>query len=61
MTVQGLSDETAKVFESVSKLNCIKDFILIGGTALALQTGHRISEDLDFCKWPLPDKSYRLA
>jgi predicted nucleotidyltransferase component of viral defense system len=55
--MQGLSDETTRVFESVSRLNCIKDFILIGGTALALQTGHRLSEDLDFCKWPLPDKS----
>lgn len=55
--MQGLSDETTTVFESVSGLNCIKDFILIGGTALALQTGHRLSEDLDFCKWALPDKS----
>jgi len=45
------------VFEQVSKLNCIKDFILIGGTALALQTGYRLSEDLDFCKWPLPGQS----
>jgi hypothetical protein len=55
--MQGLSDETIKVFEPVSKLNCIKDYILIGGTALALQTGHRLSEDLDFCKWSLPGKS----
>jgi Nucleotidyl transferase AbiEii toxin, Type IV TA system len=55
--MQGLSDDTIKVFESVSKLNCIKDYFLIGGTALALQTGHRLSEDLDFCKWPLPGKS----
>lgn len=55
--MQGLSDETKKIFEPVSQLNCIKDFILIGGTALALQTGHRLSEDLDFCKWPLPGKS----
>jgi len=55
--MQGLSDETIKVFELVSKLDCIKDYILIGGTALALQTGHRLSEDLDFCKWHLPGKS----
>ncbi|MCK6623198.1 MAG: nucleotidyl transferase AbiEii/AbiGii toxin family protein [Calditrichia bacterium] len=26
----------------------VKDFYLAGGTALALQTGHRISTDLDF-------------
>ena len=55
--MQGLSDETSKVFEPLSKLSCIKEYILIGGTALALQTGIRLSEDLDFCKWPLPDKS----
>ncbi len=39
--MQGLSDEASRVFEPVSKLNCIKEYILIGGTALALQTGHR--------------------
>jgi predicted nucleotidyltransferase component of viral defense system len=55
--MQGLSDETNKVFKPFSRLNCIKDYILIGGTALALQSGHRLSEDLDFCKWPLPGKS----
>lgn len=55
--MHGLSDESSKVFEAVSNLTCIKEYILIGGTALALQTGHRLSEDLDFCKWPLPDKS----
>jgi hypothetical protein len=55
--MKGLSDETNEVFEPVSNLVCIKEFILIGGTALALQTGHRLSEDLDFCKWPLPGKS----
>ena len=55
--MRGLSDETNKVFEPFSRLNCIKDYILIGGTALALQSGHRVSEDLDFCKWPYPGKS----
>lgn len=55
--MQGLSEEVKKVFTQVSMLDCIREFTLIGGTALALQTGHRLSEDLDFCKWPLPDKS----
>jgi len=27
--MQGLSDETNKVFEPVSRLNCIKDYILV--------------------------------
>lgn len=55
--MQGLSEESDRVFETVSRLNCVKDFILIGGTALALQIGHRLSEDIDFCMWPLPDKA----
>ena len=55
--MQGLSEESKRIFEAVSELNCIKEYVLIGGTALALQTGHRLSEDLDFCKWPLPQKS----
>jgi hypothetical protein len=42
--MHGLSDETNKVFDSVSKLNYIKDFILISGTSLALQTGHMVEE-----------------
>jgi len=30
-----------------------RDFILVGGTGLALQMGHRVSDDLDlFCKKP---------
>jgi len=49
--MKGLSENTKAVFEQISKLECIKNYTLIGGTALALQLGHRLSEDLDFCKW----------
>lgn len=48
---KGLADHTQKIFEKVSKLDCIKDYTLIGGTALALLINKRLSEDLDFCKW----------
>ena len=37
--------------EAVSKLDCIKSYLLVGGTALSLQMGTRQSEDLDFMKW----------
>lgn len=57
MITKGLSTEVSKVFEEVSLLECLKGFYLIGGTALSLQIGHRLSEDLDFCKWPLPGKT----
>jgi len=49
--MKGLSQHTEEIFEQISKLECIKNYTLIGGTALALQLGHRLSEDLDFCKW----------
>jgi predicted nucleotidyltransferase component of viral defense system len=49
--MKGLSLQTEEIFKKISKLECIKDYTLIGGTALALQLGHRLSEDLDFCKW----------
>jgi len=50
--MKGLSKHTEVVFEQISKMECVKNYTLIGGTALALQIGHRLSEDLDFriCK-----------
>ena len=44
----GLTDSTKEVFESVSKLECIKDLTLCGGTGISVQLNHRLSEDLDF-------------
>jgi hypothetical protein len=49
--MRGLMQNTEKIFEEISKLECIKDYTLIGGTAISLQIGKRLSEDLDFCKW----------
>lgn len=56
MIIHGLSDDVREVFEPVSRLSCIKDYFLIGGTALSLQLNHRLSQDLDFCRWTLPEK-----
>lgn len=47
----GLAPHTQQIFEAVSKLDCIKSYLLVGGTALSLQIGTRQSEDLDFMKW----------
>lgn len=49
--MRGLMQKTEKIFEKISKLDCIKDYTLIGGTAISLQIGKRLSADLDFCKW----------
>jgi len=51
MAVNGLSIKAKQIFEDISRLQCIKEYCLIGGTALALQIEHRLSEDLDFCIW----------
>ena len=35
--MQGLAENTKMVFESVSRINCIKEYTLIIDTAIALQ------------------------
>lgn len=49
--MKGLTSKTAVVFEKISKLDCVSNYVLVGGTALALQLGSRLSEDLDFMSW----------
>ena len=49
--MKGLAPRTGEIFESVSRLECIKPYILVGGTALSLQIRTRQSEDLDFMRW----------
>ena len=43
--------QTGRLIEAVSKLECIKPFVLVGGTALSIQLKTRQSEDLDFMRW----------
>jgi hypothetical protein len=49
--MKGLAKHTALIFEAISRLECIKPYVLVGGTALSLQLGCRESEDLDFMSW----------
>jgi len=49
--IKGLTPKTEKVFLSLSELDFIKDYTLVGGTALSIQLQTRLSEDLDFMKW----------
>lgn len=46
--IEGLAKETAEVYEDISKMDCLKGLYLCGGTSVALQIHHRLSEDLDF-------------
>ena len=43
-----MPEKTLEVFRKIGSLSFISDFTLVGGTALAIQIGHRMSEDLDF-------------
>ena len=48
---QGLTTNIDAIIEQVAQMECIKPYVLCGGTALAMQIGHRKSEDLDFMMW----------
>ena len=43
-----VSDELLSIIKTICKDNYFENFRLFGGTALALQIGHRISVDADF-------------
>lgn len=49
--MKGLAPHTEAIFDGISKLECIKPYVLVGGTALSLQLNTRQSEDLDFMSW----------
>ena len=51
MNTQSLAPHTGRLIESVSRLDCIKPFVLVGGTALSIQLETRQSGDLDFMRW----------
>ncbi len=42
-----ISPKTFALIQQLQKLSVLKDFYLVGGTALALQIGHRNSIDID--------------
>ncbi len=48
MYPQTIDEQTKRVFEKIKDISFLKDFYLAGGTALALEIGHRVSIDLDF-------------
>lgn len=58
--MKGLAPHTSQLFDAITRLECIKPFVLVGGTALSLQLGTRQSEDLDFMRWKLQSAPPRL-
>lgn len=46
--IAGLPPDTSRVFKILANVADLSCFVLVGGTAMALQCRHRLSEDLDF-------------
>ncbi len=42
-----VSKALIEILHKCMKAECLKDFVLVGGTALSLQRGHRVSIDID--------------
>ena len=47
LQTQTVSPELLELLNKIMKSEVFSDFILVGGTALALQIGHRNSVDID--------------
>ena len=57
-----IEPHTLSVLKSLQKLPALKNFSLVGGTALSLLFGHRKSVDLDlFCAKPFKNETLIMA
>ena len=64
MHSEAIDEKTKRIFTKISKCDFIQNFYLAGGTALAIQLGHRESIDLDFFsnkKFKVADLKKRLS
>jgi predicted nucleotidyltransferase component of viral defense system len=52
LQVDALRSDTRELFLTLQEMGGFEDFVLIGGTAMALHYAHRESEDLDFVYVP---------
>lgn len=52
MHQQAISGETHRVLEKIAESPIAEHFYLVGGTALAIHLGHRMSVDLDWFSFP---------
>lgn len=49
--LNNLLPKTSEIGNKLAKLPFLQDFTFVGGSALAIYLGHRLSEDLDFFTW----------
>jgi predicted nucleotidyltransferase component of viral defense system len=48
LRTETVEESTLELLRNLQTQKFLNDFILVGGTALSLQLGHRMSVDLDF-------------
>lgn len=48
LRLEFMPERTRRVFQVLAQEPLMRGFVLVGGTALSVQIGHRLSEDLDF-------------
>ncbi len=51
---KSLTSSTASILSSLSNIDELSNFTLVGGSALSIYLQHQFSEDLDFFTW-LPE------
>jgi hypothetical protein len=59
--LETIATTTLELLIELQKLNSLKDTRLVGGTALSLQFGHRISVDLDLFAYNLDFDFYSVV
>lgn len=60
LKIDALPNNTARLFRAIQFDPFLQDFTLIGGTAISLLVGHRLSMDLDFCTFTETLPSFKV-
>jgi len=58
--LKNLLPETNKALLKIAKLNFVKDFTFVGGSALTVYLNHRLSEDIDLFSWNKSLNSFEI-
>jgi predicted nucleotidyltransferase component of viral defense system len=60
LNIDALPENTGRLFQEIQLDAALQAFTLVSGTAIALQVGHRLSMDLDFCTFDESLPSYHI-
>lgn len=60
LKIDALPEHTRCLFRAIQFDSHLDDFTLLGGTAISLLVGHRLSVDLDFCTFDEMLPSYKI-